>query len=133
MIRRKQATCLPFPPGILEHLRAVQAGADPAATQPTANPSAEHGGPKAGQSYCVRCFVWRPEPTGAPPCLATPCGWPARPPRCPSACESDADEMQPAHHCGTCGYCVVGFDHQHAARGLEPPPSRPRAARRAPR
>ena len=95
-IRRGRSTCLPLPPAVQAHLEACRRGEAPA---PLANVL------EGKRSYCVRCYVWRPEPRPQKRCCPLPGGatlpW----------CDADLEAEVPAHHCSTCGRCSAGFDH----------------------
>lgn len=72
-IERHPATCYPIPDPVCQSLM-----------NPDALPMQRNVDGLNGNSYCVRCFVWRP-----------------------------GHKLQggPGHHCNTCQRCVVGFDH----------------------
>lgn len=91
VIKRTPETCFPMPPQVSEY---IQSGGCLESLANIASPS--------GESYCVRCLVWRPAPRR--PVCRGPLGALQRRGllRCSQAT---------AHHCRTCARCVMNFDH----------------------
>mmetsp|Transcript_72908 Transcript_72908/g.126612 ORF Transcript_72908/g.126612 Transcript_72908/m.126612 type:complete len:329 (+) Transcript_72908:86-1072(+) len=85
VIRRSQLQSLPLPPSVEEEMKQLEGElTSESRTYALTNFRAEDG-----RSYCVRCFVWRPD--GAHHCST--CG----------VCVADHD-----HHCGVFGRCIAG-------------------------
>lgn len=74
VVKRSQFTCLPIPDEIKARLTNTES------LEGLRNINGE------GQSYCVRCCVWRPT-------------------------RSVHNVFLAAHHCNTCARCVLDFDH----------------------
>mmetsp|Transcript_77297 Transcript_77297/g.250102 ORF Transcript_77297/g.250102 Transcript_77297/m.250102 type:complete len:303 (+) Transcript_77297:82-990(+) len=92
VLRRSQESCTPVPPEVAERLRAGEP------LQAMENVLQE------GQTYCVRCLLWR-RPRGGRGCCA------------PAACECFPEAAYRIHHCSTCQRCVEHYDHHCAVLG----------------